>query len=160
MHVSSLCDIVPITCSLVLPSVLVLDLLALRCISHASLLVLMLQWGWPWSLFPRLLCQSSNFCLGFPSGMYWWEIGEWGERKRQSVPLLDVHLFSKTDFISSVTPSSWFSFSQLTLVLGNLALFFQFIDSSNFLPWLTCRVAPGHPCSFSLFIFCVTDSLY
>lgn len=144
-----------ITCSVVLPSVLLLDHLALRCIPHPSLLVLMLQGGgWPWGLFPRLLCQSSNFCLGFPSGIYWWEIGEWGERKSQSVPLLYVYLFSQTVALSLPWPPAHddSSFSQLTLALGHLALFFQFIDGSNVLPWLTCGVPPGHACSFLLFL--------
>lgn len=79
------------------------------------------------------------------------ESGEKG--KARMFPFSMYAFLADCGLISSMTPAHHnSSFSQLTLALGHLALFFQFIDGSNVLPRLTCGVPPGHPCSFSLFL--------
>lgn len=127
---SSSCDIVPVTCSLVLPSVLVLDLLALRSIPHPSLLVLMSQRGWPWNL-----CFLGSYTNQLTSG--WVSLVgctgarlEGGEKGRARVfSLLSAGLLSQAEALSLSWPPAHndSSFSQVTLAFGHLALSFLFM---------------------------------
>lgn len=165
---SSSCDIVPVTCSLVLPSVLVLDLLALRSIPHPSLLVLMSQQGWPWNL-----CFLGSYTNQLTSG--WvsllevlvqdWRVG----RKEEPgcfpfflhVFYLKLRLYLFHDPQLTMIPAS----ARWPWLLGTLLCPSYLWGGSNFLPWLTSGVTPGYPCSFSRFYllynhFLILNSFY
>lgn len=114
----------------------------------------MLQEGWLLKpLFSGLLFQPASSWLGFPSGMYWWEIGGWEEGKSLGISSPRVSCISGWSLVSSAAPGSWFQ-----LQPGNLGswvpCFVLLVKGhSNLLPLLTSGAHQVSCVSFSFATF-------